>query len=915
MKRKSILLVIISLFLVLFTVACSSGGVSSTTTTQPLPSTSVHTHSLVHHDRVFPTFEADGNMEYWECSSCGEKFLDEAATIKATNIVYNKIQTVDDILPILDFPDQTISYDGLKHSIVYNGIRLTGVKMTCTPSTKYSAVGEYTYTLTVTYGGQTKTKTATLKIEKGKPKYLGETEYTVYLNDPATQPSFEFDMENVEVIDAPYYTEVGTYKYTLKTKETATRSAIDPVEITYNVVESKTGMVFRSATKVTDGNTLVGIYLEPEKDGVTLDTNKYSVVYENNEAKVQGIYYAKAKIVDKATQEEVETYRAILTVDYPTNAEFDEYVNETFIDYIDGDQISINLLTVDYESLGLEHGDSSWYKFNGFDDYTQEAYEEDLQTIAAERRVVDAYKEAKLSYAQQISLRRIDEQVKAYESLLANFEYEYIAINYVDEYGGYVADFPTYVESYSLRNKEDIEDYINLIESTREAFPTYYDYIVAKRDKNHGFSEYTLTKFLSYVDTVISQFDSEEGYYLSWVTIDKLDAAKVALSLTDQEYNNYKTRLEAAVSDNLYNALKTLSESVTTFIAENDYYNADGFNTSYFGSSTLGQKLYYAQLQNRLGTYNVNAKLYVSELDAYVKKYHDIFFSVYSELTEYASAIMDGEEDVYDYGDDVLNAFNLLYDFADYLVMDLESMPKIDITWMDPTTTKNTTTVAYYMKSPLDSFTNEYIHLNGRSLESNNYETLSSIAHEGYPGHLYAYVNTKENPNLSNLVKISTFTGHGEGWAKYVEYAFSEYLYNKNKGTEHERDFETLMLYNQSWEPFIFALYARVDYGVNYQVWKVNEISKYLKENGLNTGGAEDLYNTLNESAGQYAPYGYGQCLFIELHDKAKEVLGAAYNEKEFNQVILNQGWCSLDSLQEYVDQYLEGQKFLLGIE
>ena len=232
---------------------------------------------------------------------------------------------------------------------------------------------------------------------------------------------------------------------------------------------------------------------------------------------------------------------------------------------------------------------------------------------------------------------------------------------------------------------------------------------------------------------------------------------------------------------------------------------------------------------------------------------------------------------------------------------------------MDPTTTANTNTVAYYMKSPLDSYSNEYIHLNGRSLGENNYETITSIAHEGYPGHLYAYVNSKENPNLSNLVRVATYTGHGEGWAKYVEYRIHEFMYDKNKDGEHAKDYEALMQYAQTWEPYIFMIYTRCDFGINYQGWKVADVAKFMKEYSLNSSMAQDLFDTLNESAGQYPPYGYGQVLFIEFHEEAKELLGAAYNEKELNKVILNQGWCSLDSLRAYVAEYLEQQSFLLG--
>lgn len=44
-------------------------------------------HSLTHHDAVAHTCTTNGNVEYWDCSVCGNKFSDDNGTIQITNIV------------------------------------------------------------------------------------------------------------------------------------------------------------------------------------------------------------------------------------------------------------------------------------------------------------------------------------------------------------------------------------------------------------------------------------------------------------------------------------------------------------------------------------------------------------------------------------------------------------------------------------------------------------------------------------------------------------------------------------------------------------------------------------------------------------------------------------------------------------
>lgn len=47
----------------------------------------IHLLSLIHHDAVAVTCEDDGNVEYWECDRCHDKFADEDCTQEITDVV------------------------------------------------------------------------------------------------------------------------------------------------------------------------------------------------------------------------------------------------------------------------------------------------------------------------------------------------------------------------------------------------------------------------------------------------------------------------------------------------------------------------------------------------------------------------------------------------------------------------------------------------------------------------------------------------------------------------------------------------------------------------------------------------------------------------------------------------------------
>ena len=118
-----------------------------------------------------------------------------------------------------------------------------------------------------------------------------------------------------------------------------------------------------------------------------------------------------------------------------------------------------------------------------------------------------------------------------------------------------------------------------------------------------------------------------------------------------------------------------------------------------------------------------------------------------------------------------------LKEFAKTIVPELQTEPEITIKEMDKASAAASNAVAYYMKSAIDNTAGEYITLNPLKVGGKN-DVLSTMAHEGYPGHLYSYVRSKEL-GLSNIATIMTSTAHGEGWATYVQIKLFEYAKKK----------------------------------------------------------------------------------------------------------------------------------------
>lgn len=202
---------------------------------------------------------------------------------------------------------------------------------------------------------------------------------------------------------------------------------------------------------------------------------------------------------------------------------------------------------------------------------------------------------------------------------------------------------------------------------------------------------------------------------------------------------------------------------------------------------------------------------------------------------------------------------------------------------------------AFYLTPPIDNSTSNVIYINPAS----NLKELSlftTLAHEGYPGHLYQTVFSShtDTPNIRSLLN---FGGYTEGWATYAE-MYSYRLYGLD---------DVSSAYYMHSNSLNLALYARLDIGIHYDGWKTEEIKEFLSNFGItDETSAKAIQTAILEAPANYLKYYIGYLEFCELKEKAQSTISSdnKLDLKKFHTIVLNIGPAPFDIISKYLDTY-----------
>ena len=197
---------------------------------------------------------------------------------------------------------------------------------------------------------------------------------------------------------------------------------------------------------------------------------------------------------------------------------------------------------------------------------------------------------------------------------------------------------------------------------------------------------------------------------------------------------------------------------------------------------------------------------------------------------------------------------------------------------------------AFYMIPPIDALMQNTIRIN-RSSTADGIELYTTLAHEGYPGHLYQTISfAASSPDpVRHLLPMG---GYVEGWATYVE-SFA-YRYYQPETTDGQ--FAWL---NRSLNLCIMSL---LDTGIHYNGWNQARCATFLSQLGVtDTAIQQEIYQIIVEDPANYLKYYLGCLQFLDLQQEAHKLAGDAFNLRDFHKKVLAIGPCQFPVLKQAV--------------
>ena len=543
----------------------------------------------------------------------------------------------------------------------------------------------------------------------------------------------------------------------------------------------------------------------------------------------------------------------------PIHAEesFSDFEDELFQEMMSEDYTTLHFSLRDYQKYGIEKpdvniGDASW------DDY-----EDSVEDCDEYLKKLQSFDYDSLSETEQKDYRTIAFYLERNKEL-NSYPYFDWAFNSAE---GVIDNLLTTFTEFVFYEKEDIDDYL----ATLASVPAYLDQCLENTKKQAAKGYFLTDAMLKATEDAIEKFvDKKDDNELIKIFNENIDAFD---GLSAEEKEAYKKKNQEIVLNAYIPSYEKVAEELQKLKGSR--------KADYNVSSLDGGSEYYAALARYKTSIDADVETILDICTQYIEKSVDELYDImqnHSEVTE-ETLDFDSAEDVLSYLEGHLDAFPVL-DKVYY-----------NVQYLDPSVA-NDSIVAYYLSPPVDDMRDNVIKINGNNV-SDVIDLYTTLAHEGIPGHLYQtnyYI--QQQPSL--LRTQLTMMGYQEGWGMFAE---GQALHVSGL-SEYASEYQKINI------ELNYVLSAAVDLGVNGLGWSTKDVSKYLDRLDLNGSIAKDLYDFATLQPGTILPYGVGIAMFELLENKAKNALGNDFDQKAFNEVLLNDGNRPFEVVEDDVNAY-----------
>ncbi|GAA0793129.1 DUF885 domain-containing protein [Faecalicatena orotica] len=538
------------------------------------------------------------------------------------------------------------------------------------------------------------------------------------------------------------------------------------------------------------------------------------------------------------------------------NKTFQSFTNEVFCQEVSSNSISLHYSLKDPEKYGIREAPVTFGSFSA-DSKAAAASYENLKAA------LNQFSYDSLSVENQLTYDVLD-----YYLQMAQKNANYLL--YEEPLGlvsGIQTQLPVLLSEYQFYSEEDIDTYLELMQTT----PDYFDSLIAfEKEKSKAglfMADYA-------ADTVIAQctafMEMGESNYLISTFVDRLKE----LNISSAQQSSYIKKNAQMLQSYVLPAYSRLVSAVQSL-------KGTGKNEEGLCHLPDGKNYYEQIVEEATGSgrtvpelEDLTRRQIISDLEAM----EEVLQIAGNEAKE--TAAMEDNNPV-----TILNELESKtgksFPEPPETVTQVKYVPKAMEEHLSP---------AFYMIPAIDNTKENVIYVN-QSQMSNNLTLYTTLAHEGYPGHLYQtvyYAGTDPDP----LRSIFNFGGYVEGWATYAEMC-SYYLSSLSK------EQATLLQKNSS---IILGLYALADMGIHYEGWSKIDTIAFFKNYGIKDSKViERIYELIIGSPGNYLKYYIGYVEFLELKKEWAKQKGNDFSQKEFHEAVLSVGPAPFTLVEEYM--------------
>lgn len=557
-------------------------------------------------------------------------------------------------------------------------------------------------------------------------------------------------------------------------------------------------------------------------------------------------------------------YAAILSPAGKSTGSFSEFCTTLFREEMKSNTMNLHFTLKDPKAAGIDSYEITLGSLSGDSPHNQARQ---LKKLSEELK---KYSHRSLKGKDRLTCRLLSDYISRQQNLAAYPYYD----EPLTPSGGVTSQLPVLLAEYTFRNTRDIKDYLGLLSQMDTYFSGILDYEQKKADAGLFMSDEACLKVIEGCEVFTEHPDDN---FLIDTFSNRLNAMD---GLTDTQKNTYLKQHSKVLSDHVIPAYSQMIKGLTMLLGR-------GHNNWGLCNFPEGKAYYEAVVSADTGCDDS-----VEDLFSQITKARREDLTFCQNLLEKNPKLASQSPKP----DAALKEENaMLSRLQKEILTDFPAPPQteVEICHVDPALSEYLAP-AFYITAPIDDISHNRIYINDAKNDTDIYY-FTTLAHEGYPGHLYQTICTSSYgaPEVRSLLN---YPGYTEGWATYTEMQAFYYA-------GLDPDLASLLQHNQA---ATLSLYATADIGIHYFGWEKEKNAAFWSEYGVDdTATVKRITDLILEEPGNYLKYYVGYLKFRQMREQLA-LENKSFSVSAFHEAILRTGPSPFSVLEETVRDQLK---------